>query len=81
VQGAGKRKIVDHHAVGAEQASRHLSSGMASDFKLGSKAYMTACLHDVRFTPQSGHCLAALPCLLCANRRHCMHVKLKEAVS
>src|SRR6516164_8421479 len=41
-----------------------------SHLRFGSKADMTACLDDVRFTPKSGHRNSLAGCLLCAKSRH-----------
>jgi hypothetical protein len=42
----------------------------SADVRFGSKADMTACPRDVRFTPKSGHQLSALGCPLCARSGH-----------
>src|SRR6516225_9783362 len=54
----------------------HRQCGCASqqiqvaDVRFGSKADISECLDDVRFTPKSGHWNSLVECLLCAKSRH-----------
>jgi hypothetical protein len=54
--------------------------------RFGSKADISGCPCDVRFTPKSGHWLSGSWCLLCAKSRHrskkpvhnkCVHIALR----
>src|SRR6516165_8282970 len=40
------------------------------DVRFGSKADVARCQADFRFTPESGHSLSELGCLLCAKSGH-----------
>ena len=61
VNGASKRKIVDHHAGGAEQAPRRLSSCTANDFPFWVKSRHLRRNKSCPLDPQKRTCAAHKP--------------------
>jgi hypothetical protein len=62
----GTREKSVARRLGPEPANSHRKMAPAQ-VRFGSKADMTACNLNVRFTPESGHRLSLPGCPLCAN--------------
>ena len=60
----------DFHVSKADAFTRHLRRRLPLMVCSGSLADILRCGSNARFAPESGHRLAALRCLLCANSGH-----------
>jgi hypothetical protein len=66
---ASLKCLFDFHVSKADAFTRHLKRRLPLMVCFGSKADITACLRDVRFTPKSGHSWQRLECLPLCHKR------------